>query len=360
MGNTNSLYIQLQSVEHQAGALMTGTVYLNMSLPGSLTEVSIEVSGRERTTVIERVTEWVDEKPRDPKFPMSKKAVHREYPHSEERTLFNLKLPVWNFNGAFVSGQFSFPFSVALPQRIPGSAELRTKDGSAEISYSVTATVRASLGASNLYSMQPFRVFEVPMNAPRSLKSLETQTVYTCCCFPSGSMEFECLLANDCLNVGDVASIAAAVRNESSKSMKGIKFQLIEHVEISARGYSANERRVVSKSDLAADSVDSFTRNLEMMIPSVDAPVHAVSCRRYYSLEIVAKMSALVSNVTCTIPINIVSGFNVVSVPVVQIPVVTGWTPQVFNTTAAPVFDANVIQPAFIDKTKLFHVQIIG
>ena len=213
----------MHSTEYQAGAPVSGTVYLNMSILGALEEVSVEISGRERTTVITKETEWVPEDAKNPNSP--KKTIEKETPHHDDRTLFKMKLPLWHFNGSLVRGQFTFPFAMTLPERIPGSTELRMKGGIAEISYSVTARVGARMG--HLHSAQLFQVFERPMTAPRSLKAFETQKVYSCCCFPSGHMDFECLLANDTLRVGDVASVAAAVRNESSKPLKG--FQVPTH-----------------------------------------------------------------------------------------------------------------------------------
>jgi hypothetical protein len=410
MGNTNSnmsqngVFVVLDNYSCHPGDQVTGKVYLNLVQPATVKAVYLKLTGFEKT-------EWR-------KCTNHKKAVHREercpqtglmmkkidwvddwkVEHECGRhDFFKTEIPLGG-SIPFGLGQYELPFSVQLPQRLPGSVEVGNPNPKfhayglhedfmwgqcrykvkafvetqeAWAGFSATAApafgrgagLRASFGAAlgaaaavhaarkRPQFMKCSQDFQV-INRPPPVDAAEAKAeanVNVCCCINKGTAHVAMSSDKDAFQIGDAVSVTASFNNQATVPVNELQLRLKRFVELKsdrgARKYDECSIVEAVKPGCAAGEV--CARNFRLQMPNSKALVsssYGGLLKVYYVLEVKGTVTCA-SSPKCRIPICIYS-----RPPVYQRPQITmGWQPQVlpvYVVGAIPGYNAGQV-PVF-------------
>ena len=123
MGNIDSkytfehgnVYLQTDKPYFVAGEQITGNIYLNLSMGFPAASLEIEVKGKEKC-------KWVTRENKKVNDGGNERTEFVDVWHKNETKVITYKVPVYYFPGGMApAGQYTFPFSFALPSNIPAS-----------------------------------------------------------------------------------------------------------------------------------------------------------------------------------------------------------------------------------------------
>lgn len=149
MGNLDSkykfehgnIYCQTDKAYFVAGENITGKIYLNLSMSFPAHSLEIEVKGKEKC-------KWVTRENQQVKHGEETRNEFVDVVHKGENKILTYKVPVYYFPGGMApAGQYTFPFSFALPGNIPATLFYCGIDKAmANIKYKIKAILEPSLG----------------------------------------------------------------------------------------------------------------------------------------------------------------------------------------------------------------------
>jgi hypothetical protein len=173
-----SIYLQTEKSYFVAGELISGNIYLNLSSGYPASSIEIEVKGNERC-------KWVTRENKEIREGENVRHEMMDVKHKNEHKIIVFKVPVYYFPGGMApAGQYSFPFSFALPANIPATLFYCGFDKSvASIKYKISAVMEPSIGF-NVKKMKfkQHLIIRQPANVS-GLGRLQSdeRNIYACC-----------------------------------------------------------------------------------------------------------------------------------------------------------------------------------
>lgn len=136
-----SIYLQTDKPYFVAGEQITGNVYLNLTMSYPASHLEIEVFGIEKC-------KWTTRESKQVKEGENNKTEFVDVDHKNEKKVINFKAPIFYFPGGMAPpGQYTFPFSFALPSNIPASVYWNNIDKArAQIKYKIQASLEVGIG----------------------------------------------------------------------------------------------------------------------------------------------------------------------------------------------------------------------
>lgn len=160
-----------------AGEPITGKIYLNLTMGFPASTLEIEVKGKEKC-------KWTTRESQQVKEGENTKTEFVDVYHKNEKKIITYKVPVFYFPGGMAPpGQYTFPFSFALPSNIPATLFYCGVDKAvARIRYTLKAALETGIGF-NVKKMQFKQTLVIRQpNYATALNPMQTDTrnVYAC------------------------------------------------------------------------------------------------------------------------------------------------------------------------------------
>ena len=281
MGNLDSkykfehgnIYCQTDKAYFVAGENITGKIYLNLSLSFPAHSLEIEVKGKEKC-------KWVTRENQQVKNGEETKNEFVDVVHKGENKILTYKVPVYYFPGGMApAGQYTFPFSFALPSNIPATLFFCGIDKAmGNIKYKLKATLEPSLGF-NVKKMK-FKqtlVIRQPHYAS-ALNPMQTdaRNVYACCCFGNkGQARITTQFERDGYTPEEVCRAMCDIDNsQCSGEIRNITIRLQQHVELRSKdGREYHDNRIISQKQFDGlgpnQSTGGLNRYLELNLATI-------------------------------------------------------------------------------------------
>ena len=268
-----SIYCQTDKAYYVAGEPITGNIYLNLTMSYPASSLEIEVTGKEKL-------KWTTQESRTVKDDDNDKTEFVDVDHKNDRKVIKFKCPVYYFPGGMAPpGQYTFPFSFALPSTIPATMFWNNLDkAKAKIKYKLKASLESGMGFSvktmkhkqTLIIRQP--EYATGLNPMQS----DTRNVYMCCCFGNkGQAKITAQFEKDNYTPEEICRAMCDVDNsQCGQPIRNIGISLEQHVDLKASdGQTYSDRRVLSAKDydgLAANaSTGGLNRYLELGLADI-------------------------------------------------------------------------------------------
>jgi len=281
MGNIDSkykfehgnIYCQTDKAYFVAGEHITGKIYLNLSMSYPAQSLEIEVKGKEKC-------KWKTQQSKEVKNGEDTKSELVDVTHKNERSVITYKVPIYYFPGGMApAGQYTFPFSFALPSNLPASMFYCGVDKSAaKIKYKLQAYLEPSMGFSvkKMKFKQILVIRQPTIESGFSPTQTDTRNVYACCCFGNkGQAVLTTQFEKDAYTPNEICRAMADINNsECGAEINNINIRLEQHIELRASdGRVYNDRRILEQKDfdgLAANqSTGGLNRYLELNLASI-------------------------------------------------------------------------------------------
>lgn len=173
-----SIYLQTDKAYFVAGEQITGNIYLNLSMGYPASSLEIEVTGKEKC-------KWITRESKQVKEGEQTKSEFVDVVHKNEKKVITYKVPVYYFAGGMAPpGQYTFPFSFALPSNIPASLFWSGIDkAAAKIKYKMKACLELGMGFNVKKMMHKQTLIIRQPNYSSALNPMQTdiRNVYACC-----------------------------------------------------------------------------------------------------------------------------------------------------------------------------------
>jgi hypothetical protein len=183
MGNLDSkyhfehgnVYLQTDKPYYIAGEPITGKIYLNLTMMYPAQCLNIEVKWKEKC-------KWTTRENKEVKDGDTTRTEFQDVEHKGEKEFKN-KIPVFYFpNGAVAPGQYTFPFSFALPSDVPASLYFCAIDNAvATIKYKIKAVLESAMGFSvkEMKHKQTLIIRQPKYESALNPMQTDTRNVYT-------------------------------------------------------------------------------------------------------------------------------------------------------------------------------------
>ena len=288
----NGVFIELDQCSFYPGQTITGKVHVSIHEPQSrIRNVHLRLQGYERTEWIEshQRTEWVDKRNSNTGM-TEREAVHKkEYHfHHGNHEFFNETIPLGGAGMSFGMGQYSIPFSVVLPQGIPGSCVIGENPKFHSLSreeervfcecrYRAKAFVE-TVGSDNFFGLpsgktlsdsQDFQVLNVPTPA-RDIQQSDNVRVNVCCCFNKGEVALDMRTEQDSYKAGDAVTVVANFDNKATVDLTSLNLRLVRHVTLKSEGWHTKYMTdtICSESYPGCSAGRKTQEMLRMVVPS--------------------------------------------------------------------------------------------
>jgi hypothetical protein len=354
MGNTNSagIVVRTERVVYAGGETVNGHVYIDILNPVHVNSLSLRIKGKEKTHWTETRTRTVNGKSET--FTESYFGNHQ---------IFKVMIPIAHMdpNMPFM-GQYQYPFSFVLPTGIPGTANIRYGGATGSINYQVKAVLDVvGMFKSNFRYRQPLFITQPPPFIDRLQSSYSGNVTIMCCC-NRGTVNMSIVADKNSYTSGEVSNIVASIQNNSRKPFKRIVAELIQHIELRARGHYRCFTNTVAKNVYPgiAMMTSDLNRQLSLPVPpNTDQNALGYIVRLYYTLNVRADL-AWGKDPTCATPICIYAPTQLMQAtcPVPQIVAPPGYAPVVQQPVVLNV--PNIIQPPPMFTINDFNVQPVG
>lgn len=212
-------------------------------------------------------------------------------------------------------GTYSFPFSFALPEDIPGSVNMPLGEGHAYISYvfSAEGEVEGTF-SSNLRASQVIPVFAFH-DEPICPASQDFDAMITSmCCIDVGSVRLRAKLDRDAYRPGAVANLELYIDNttsESSYRYVSVKLRQTYFATSVTKSYIGlpyaltMEKTMVKNRTPSIPAGDTVHATIPLALPNDLLPTAGgILLRLKYSIEVVLSVRGS-SDVKCSIPITV-------------------------------------------------------
>ncbi|CAI2364882.1 unnamed protein product [Moneuplotes crassus] len=366
MGNIDSkykfehgnVYLQTDKAYFVAGEQITGNIYLNLTMGFPASNLEIKVEGKEKC-------KWTTRESKEVKEGDTTRTEFVDVWHKNERKVITYKVPVYYFPGGMAPpGQYTFPFSFALPSNLPASIYYCGFDkASAYIKYKIKAVLEPSMGvkAKKMKFKQPLVIRQPVSESLMAPIQSDERNVYACCCCCSkGVAKITTQFEKDGYCPEETCRAMCDVDNsQCSRDINNITIELKQHVELRSKDERTfTDNRVLESKEydgLAANSnTGGMTRYLELSLAGIRQQArpfddvkplsaddlylaermqpssHGNAVKLWYTLTVFCNYGTCCAQEPhCTIPLTItpppLPSFGQVQAP-------AGWSPTVFNT----------------------------
>ena len=366
MGNIDSkyqfehgnVYLQTDKAFFVAGEQITGNIYLNLSMGFPASSLEIEVKGKEKC-------KWMTRESKEVKDGDTTKNEFVDVWHKNDRKVITYKVPVYYFPGGMApAGQYTFPFSFALPSNIPASIYYCGFDKAcASIKYNIKAVMEPSIGFSvKKMKFKQTLIIRQPANlSALAPKQTDERNVYACCCFGNkGVASITTQFEKDAYTPEETCRAMCDIDNSNcSGAVNNVTIRLDQHVELRGKdGRTYTNKLVLEQKEydgLAANTATGgMNRFLELSLANIRQqarpfddvkPLSADelylaeriqptsqgnSVKLWYTLTVFCNYGTCCAEEPhCTIPLCItpapLPNFGAIEAP-------PGWSPTVYNT----------------------------
>lgn len=365
MGNIDSkyqfehgnIYCQTDKAYFVAGEQITGKIYLNLSMSYPASSLEIEVKGKEKC-------KWKTRENKEIKDGENTRHEFQDVIHKGERNIITYKVPVYYFPGGFApAGQYTFPFSFALPSNLPATLFFCGLDKAvATIKYKLKAILETSIGfnAKKMKFKQTLIIRQPGTASSLNPLQRDERNVYACCCFGNkGTAKITTQFEKDAYTPDEVCRAMCDVDNsQCTKEINDISIRLMQHVELKAKdGQIYTENRLLESKRFdglgANQATGGMNRYLELSLAGIrqqarpfddnksldkddlflaeriQPTAKGTIVKLHYTLTIHCNYGSVCAEEPhCTIPLTItpppLPSFGVVQAP-------AGWNPTVFG-----------------------------
>ena len=270
---------------HYGGGTITGNLLLDVAEPKSYQHISVQFSGRSHVHWTESRTEGEGDDARTV-------TVH----YTSNENYVNLVAPLWNSqqspDGKLPPGEYSWPFSFAIPPGVPSSFEGTVGN----IRYSIVGQIitRSVLKSNHTVEVRIPVQQLVKISDPRLLQPLrqEVQKRLCCLCCASAPIVLTATVPKSGFCIRESFQVHVSLENGSNRRVT-VNAAIVQQVTYTAQG----GRRWSTKTLVAvqSDAIErQATRNWDpsITIPAADI-VHETSCSNIkvnYSLSITVQI----------------------------------------------------------------------
>ena len=269
---------------HYGGGTITGNLLLDVAEPKSYKNISALFSGRS-------YVHWTESRSEGSGNHRRTRTVH----YTSNENYVNMVAPLWNSqqspDGKLPTGEYSWPFSFAIPPGVPSSFEGTVGN----IRYSIVGQIVTGFLKSNHAVEVRIPVQQlVKISDPRLLQPLrqEVQKRLCCLCCASAPIILTATVPKSGFCIGESFQVHVSLENGSNRRVT-VNAAIVQQVTYTAQG----GRRWSTKTLVAvqSDAIErQATRNWDpsITIPAADI-VHETSCSNIkvnYSLSITVQI----------------------------------------------------------------------
>jgi hypothetical protein len=251
MGNKPiSIGVETDQSEYVAGGTLRGKVYLSAREETSVFSLNLKLIGKE-SAVVHHTSSHTDSR------------GHTEtesYYANSNRILFDMEYPLHTYkNQRLSSGQFEFPFSLALPHNLPSSFHIRRGESYAKVDYKVIAELRQPGKSSNtLIRSNPHAIKRIaisaiintPVGADTSVQHpTDIIPVNCCCCSSRGTMMLETAVSKTVVTPCDSIEVRFRFRNNSSSEVSIVAVTMDQYIDWNCSGHTQRVKRTLTKQE---------------------------------------------------------------------------------------------------------------
>lgn len=280
MGNIDSkykfeygnIYCQTDKAYFVAGEQITGKIYLNLSMSYPAANLEIEVKGKEKC-------KWITRENKEIKEGDNTRHEFVDVAHKNEKQTIKFKVPVYYFPGGMApAGQYTFPFSFALPANLPATLFYCGFDKSvASIKYKLQAVMEPTMSSHKKMKFKQTLIIRQP-GTPSALNPTQKdeRNVYACCCFGNkGQARITTQFEKDAYTPEEVCRAMCDIDNsQCTGEIRSVSIRLEQHVELKAKdGHTYNDRRILEQKEFdglgANQSTGGMNRFLELSLAGI-------------------------------------------------------------------------------------------
>ena len=251
MGNRPiTIGIETDRSSYTAGQQVRGTVYMSITKSNQAAQtLQLQLVGEESAVIHYTTTHTNDD---------SRHGTHTWHEDHYERSnhiIFNAEYPLAAFSNSQVAvGQYEYPFSIVLPNKLATSMRIYSGESHCEIKYKLRATL-IQPGAQNIFFKYPHGTKQIQISAskPKPIGEIplemppEVVPVTTCCCSNKGTMELEAHLNKSILSPNDTIGVRYRCQNHSTEQVTHVKVQIEEVIEWRINGHRERKKQILDQ-----------------------------------------------------------------------------------------------------------------
>jgi len=238
MAQYGVFFVQMESYNYSPGQQVSGQIFLDLRVNFPAACIIMKLEGKEKTKFwkSKQVYSHTD----------SNGTTHYRtewYAVYGRHRILHYDFPVANFNGGFIpAGQYTIPFTFALPHNIPNTFRHDWHDPydcHARIHYEIKAKLEQNSGNGNdlLKFKQPFSV-NAQLTGVASNKATETdKEVVCCCCCSKGRCKITGYFEKDAYQPNEIAYMVSEVQNETSVNINSLQAVFHQRLWVEAHGW---------------------------------------------------------------------------------------------------------------------------
>jgi len=262
MGNKQvKLGLRLDDKTFQAGSLVTGRVYLNVTQEVQADGLHLLLVGEEYSQICH-----------DEHDHHHSSSGHRDYTttHREidraSASLVHMDVALTNFSsGKIAKGQYEYPFEWELPSNLPGSMYCAKADSHCEIRYRMTSYLHraGSFREPDHSTTQAVCVVAQanPLHGPTGIVMDPEVVRIKSCCFDSGQVTLGWDVDKTVASPDSVMTIGINGANESNVEIECLRARLIETTTWSAHGRTEEETKTLTEAKISTANLPQWKSN---------------------------------------------------------------------------------------------------
>ena len=232
------MYVQTNQPYYNPHGMVDGSVYIDVYRPVTAYRLDLRLKGVERV-------KW--EELKQPGVPNPTNKITEK--QKDKNEIFKLEVPLYQIGGTLNVGQYQFPFAFQLPDRIPGSFDIKHLDYEGRVKYTLTA-VLVSDRSDHIKHSSELVVRQQPKianyNAP-----INSEQAVCVCCISKGRSRLECCFQSDTYQPGQDAILMCKADNRACAApIKTFAVSLLQRITFRARGgRETNFTRLITQSE---------------------------------------------------------------------------------------------------------------
>ena len=212
------MYVQTNQPYYSPHALVDGAVYIDVFRPVVAYRLDLKLKGVERV-------KWEELKSPSPGTDANKVTEKLK----DKKEIFRYEVPLYQVNGNLNVGQYQFPFAFQLPDRIPGSFDIKHLDHEGRVKYNLIAAL-VSDRKDPIKHKSELVVRQQPTIANYNSPVTSEQGVCVCC-ISKGRCKLECSFQSDAYQPGQQAVLMCRADNRACNvGIKNFSVSLIQRI----------------------------------------------------------------------------------------------------------------------------------
>jgi len=237
----NSIYMDIDRPYVVSGQMLSGNIYLNITKADGFQSkgIFLQLEGEEMVRFEEEVTDTYDNDGD------GNTAERRTVVRHDKREFMDMKIPIHMYRELLMPGQYTYPFSILIPQGLPGTfyeSDNNPNRGGRDYQCYVRYKLQCECDSSGFLSRdieyeKPIVMLENPLSAIEQPTVEHTAAVMFCCCIPKGDVHIKATFDKNAYRPGEMAYIVVDVNNESESDVDEINAKLMRRLSMRADGH---------------------------------------------------------------------------------------------------------------------------